>query len=65
MVKPPYKFKNPYWTHDPAGKQHEKYRFGILTFGPNGGFKEESNSELSYYEACTLDLSSYKTTKIK
>jgi len=65
MVKPPYKFKNPYWTHDPAGKQHEKYRFGILSFGSNGGFKEISNSESSYYEDCTLDLSIYKTTKMK
>lgn len=59
-VKPPYKFKSPYWIYNPAEK-----RFRILTFGPNGVFKEIGNSESSYYKACTLDLSSYKTTKIK
>ena len=59
-VKPPYKFKSPYWTHDPAEK-----RFRILTFGPNGVFKEIGNSESNYYKACTLDLSIYKTTKMK
>ena len=58
-VKPPYKFKSPYWTHDEAGKAGEKYRFGYLSFGPNGGFKKVSNSESNYYKACTLDLPGY------
>ena len=58
-VKPPFKFKSPYWTHAPAGKRNDKYRFGFMSFGPNGGFKEISNSESSYYKACTLNLPSY------
>lgn len=58
-IKPPYKFKSPYWAHDPAGKQNDKYRFGLLSFGPNGGFKEVNNSESNYYKNCTLCLPNY------
>ena len=64
-VKPPYKFESPYWTHDPAGKQNDKYRFGLLSFGPNGGFKEVNNSESNYYKACTLDIESIATELLK
>lgn len=64
-VKPPYKFKSPYWTHDPAGKQGLKYRFGFLSFGSNEGFKEVNNSESNYYKNCTLDIESIATELLK
>lgn len=64
-VKPPYRFKSPYRKIDPAGKQGQKYRFGLLSFGPNGGFKEVSNSESNYYKACTLDIESIVTELLK
>lgn len=64
-VKPPYKFKSPYWTYDEIGKAGEKYRFGYLSFGPNGGFKKVSNSESNYYKACTLDIESIAIELLK
>lgn len=59
-VKPPYKFKSPYWTHDEIGKAGEKYRFEIVDFSKCPiKVKKYGNSELNYYKACTLDLPTY------
>ena len=64
-VKPPYRFKSPYWTHDLSGKRNIKYRYGLLNFGPNGGFEEISNSESNYYKSCTLDIESIAIDLLK
>ena len=62
-VKPPYKFRSPYWTNDELGKQGIKYCFGFLNFGSvgrKGGFEEIDNSEKSYYKNCTRNLINLK-----
>ena len=50
-VKPPYKFRSPYWTNDELGKQGIKYRFEIIDS------RKDTAEIVAYYKNCIGDVS--------
>lgn len=50
-VKPPFKFKSPYWTNDELSKQGIRCRFEITEF------PKDIASIVAYYKNCIRDVS--------